>query len=60
MEIQDTDLNFLNPFLKMISLEEDILYKILEELSEETIIALGYTCKDADNYLKYFMFGTDC
>ena len=45
MEIQDTDLNFLNPFLKMISLEEDILYKILEELSEETIIALGYTCK---------------
>ena len=45
MVTQSTDLNFLNPFLGMISSEEDILYNILRQLSEETTIALGYTCK---------------
>ena len=39
------DLNLCNPFLNMLSSEEDILYNILRKLSEETTIALGYTCK---------------
>ena len=45
MMTQSTDSNFLNPFLRMLSSEEDILYNILKRLNEETVIALGYTCK---------------
>ena len=33
-----------NIFIKMISTEPDILYKILSELNEETTIAFGQCC----------------
>ena len=54
MMTQSTDSNFLNPFLRMLSLEEDILYNILKRLNEETTIALGYTCKRCRQIFKAF------
>ena len=41
----NSETNEENVFLKLLSTEQDILYKIISELETETIVSLGHTCK---------------
>ena len=41
----NSETNEENVFLKLLSTEQDILYKIISELKTETIVSLGHTCK---------------
>ena len=41
----NSETNEKNVFLKLLSTEQDILYKIISELETETIVSLGHTCK---------------
>ena len=51
----NSEYNSENVFLNLIATEQDILYKIISELSNETIDALGHTCKKCRKI--YLQFG---